>query len=366
MDTLIPEDACLLCRTLVQEEGYGPLLKLGLKRGIEPHVMVNICDAAADLSQFLHEGRHVSTAMLIGKKKVFEQSLYPSPLDLQGEYAIKGNSFRRELRALAGLVDGHHLALVLNNKGRILGIKRISRNALGTLYDEVSDGINSLYPGYLRHMAIISKMSDCLAFYVPPEGNAVKTYETGTMVAQYIMGDWQATDYRAFFDGVLSVAKGLYLHQGLTAPFDESDYLTCLVKLMRVATLMSTRNMGTIFSLDLKLKGARRKRTKLTELLDLSSKDVSVTDMEDEEILNLASLDGAVLIDGKGRLVEFNAILDTDMTLSGEWGQGSRHETAINYSASRDNAIVIVVSQDGGITAFCRGNKIAAVPVIQN
>lgn len=363
MHSLSQENIYKLCHTLIHEEGYEPLLELGMKRGIEPHTMVNICDATTDICQYRNEGKARSMAIIVGDKDIFDKILLPSVFELQEDQHI--NNFRQELNLLAGLVDGRFLALTMNNKGKILGIKRIFESSFGLNYVESAKNINPLYTGNYRHMAIISKMTEALTFYFPPEGNIVKLFDSGRMIAQYTMGDWRKTDYDKFLEAMLITAKKLYTRQHMASPFESSTYRTCLIKVMRVAILMSTSNRGTIFSLDLNLRGDHRNRTNLSTLIYLRKKDVVITDIEDDELLNIASLDGAVLIDGEGQLLEFNAILNPSKTVDTELHYGARHETALNYSASREMAIVLVVSQDGGVIAFNRGEEITELPVIQ-
>lgn len=357
------EDACVLCRAMVQEEGYGALLTLGWEWNIEPQIMINLCDAAADISQYRHEGRSLSLAMLVGSPEMLNEVLPRSPFRIKKGYTI--NTFRRELHALAGLIDGRFLGIVMDHRGRILGVRRTFREALGFRYGEVKKGINPLYSGTYRHMAVVSQIAECLAFYMPPEGNIVKLFENGRMVAQYTMGDWRSTDYETFFNRVLETGQDLYKMQRLRIPYANSEYRTCLIKSMRVATLMASRNRGTILSLDLELKGRERRTTGLTDVVDLEKKGSMITELEDEELLNIASLDGAVLVDGKGRLVEFNAILDPGRILKGELQHGARHKTAINYSTLRKGAILLVVSQDGSVSAYSQGKRIAEAPVIK-
>lgn len=61
--------------------------------------------------------------------------------------------------------------------------------------------------------------------------------------------------------------------------------------------------------------------------------------------------------------MEFNAILSPQKLVEGEMHYGARHNAALNYSAEREMATVLVVSQDGGVTVFFRGRQVAAVRV---
>lgn len=362
MKTDPSNDTCTLCRTLIEEEGYGPLCAIGERSGIDAVLMVRLCDAAADLAQYRREGRPLGMVLLVGDRARLEDNLPASPFSLRDNLTL-GN-FRREIRLLGGLVDGCHLALALDRTGKIVGIRRVHERALDARYQEADRDVDPLLSDRYRHVAILSRLVDGLAFYVPPEGNRVKLFDRGDLVAHYSMGDWHPTDYRGFLRALLQRAQELYAGVEGSTPFETSQYRDALLKMTRVAVTMSERGHGTIVSVDLALKSGRRKTTKLSDVINLSRAEaIAVTGLEDEELVNLASLDGAVLVDGRGRLLEVNAILRSDGRAETELHHGSRHEAAIGYSAGRPAAIVLVVSQDGGIGAYCRGKRIAEVPV---
>ena len=361
MDHLLPEGTCKLCRTMINAEGYGPLIELGLKRGIAPETMISFLDTVADVSQFHLEGKHRSLALLVGDGKTFDEILKPSVFSLQKDYSV--GKFRCEFQALGGLLDGSFLILTANTEGKITGIKRTFRKVLGSRYEEEARTINPIYSGSYRHIAVISKMTRSLAFYVPPEGNLAIVFDHGRIVVQYAMGDWQPADYDLLHKNVLSVAEEILTDHQSLAEDDADLFRLCVIKLLRVAFLMSSQRIGTILSLDLKLKEARRKTSRLTKTIGLLDRNVLITDLEDGELANIASLDGAVLVNGQGRLLEFNAILSPQKVVEGEMHYGARHNTTLNYSAEREMAIVLTVSQDGGVTVFFRGQQVAAVRV---
>ncbi len=76
----------------------------------------------------------------------------------------------------------------------------------------------------------------------------------------------------------------------------------------------------------------------------------------------LSQIDGAVVIDGDGRLVEMGARLvpspEAEAGIDGF--RGMRHTSALRYSADDPTATVIVVSEDGPVTVLRAGKRVGA------
>ena len=354
-------EVCGLCRTMVNQEGLAHLIEIGYRHNLASEFMVILCDVVADLAQCRHEGRSYPLALVVGDKERCHKVLPPSLFSLPADLTIQ--EFQNRLQDFAGLLDGRHVILAVDRTGRLLGVRRVVATILGPGYQEMHQSVNPIYTGIYRHLATISQLTQGLVFYVAPPGNLVKVFDQGTIVALYTRGDWCAAQYEVFLQTMVQTADQLLSEAMLMAPEVAGHFRTYLIKAARVAFLMSARGEGTILSLDLDLKPAHRRTTRLSGLLALQEKGWSITDLEDEELANLAALDGAVLIDGRGRILEFNAILSPSRVMEGESHYGARHDTAINYSVERKWAIILVVSEDGSLSAFCRGQKIGAVRV---
>ncbi len=362
MDAISHESECEVCRTLIDEEGYRPLITLGMIHQITPRLMVQFCDAIGDASQVLHEGRPCTLALLVGDDATFGDVLAPSVFGLKKGQSI--TTFRKKFHALAGLIDGNFLLLTANRKGRVTDIRRVFPEILGPRYQSEVPEVNSLYTGVYRHMAVLSRMTGSLAFYVPPRGNTAQLFDRGRIVAIYRHGNWHEVNFEMFRECLIHVSeKALSWAPAMKSSEPPELFRMSLLKLMRVAFFMSTRGSGAIFCLDPTLSAKRRRKSRLSEVLELMQRDLLITNLEDEELANIASLDGAVLVDGEGRLLEFNAILPSTETADGADRQGARHEAARTYSAQRSSAVVIAVSQDGGITGFFKGETVTTIKI---
>lgn len=362
MNPISHESECEVCRTLIDEEGYRPLMKLGMRNQIAPRVMIQFCDAIGDASQVIYEGKPCSLALLVGEDATFNEVLAPSIFSLKKGQSI--NVFRKKFHALAGLIDGKFLLLTANKKGKITGIRRVFPEILGPRYESEAPEVNSLYTGVYRHMAVLSRMTGALAFYVPPKGNTAKIFDRGKIVAIYRHGNWHEVNFEAFRECLIEASEqALATVPASRGGESEELFRMSLLKLMRVAFFMSTRGSGTILCLDAKMGVKRRRKSRLSEMVELLQRDLLITNLEDEELANIASLDGAVLVDGEGRLREFNAILPSAATDDGADRQGARHEAARTYSVEKGAAIVIAVSQDGGITGFYKGETAATIKI---
>jgi hypothetical protein len=76
----------------------------------------------------------------------------------------------------------------------------------------------------------------------------------------------------------------------------------------------------------------------------------------------LSQIDGAVVFDGDGRLVEMGARLVPSPEAEAEVDgfRGMRHTSALRYSVDDPEATVIVVSEDGPVTVLRKGKRVGA------
>lgn len=76
----------------------------------------------------------------------------------------------------------------------------------------------------------------------------------------------------------------------------------------------------------------------------------------------LGQLDRAAVLDANGRVARLNVTLSHGESVAGlPFEGGTRHTSAGRYSASVDNAIVFVISADGPVTIFYRGEAITSI-----
>lgn len=75
----------------------------------------------------------------------------------------------------------------------------------------------------------------------------------------------------------------------------------------------------------------------------------------------LAGIDGALVVTPRGTMVKFAALLDGISTGAENLARGARYNTALRYSTSHPQDLLIVVSSDGPTTVFAQGKVIYPV-----
>lgn len=114
-------------------------------------------------------------------------------------------------------------------------------------------------------------------------------------------------------------------------------------KLYHLSKAITTQKKGAmlVISMDAEKESSR-----------LSSRSIGINplDMNNELILNLTNIDGAVLIDLSGYAYANGVILDGIVNSNGDSSRGSRYNSAITYYENQKHLIptmIVVVSEDG-------------------
>jgi DNA integrity scanning protein DisA with diadenylate cyclase activity len=129
-------------------------------------------------------------------------------------------------------------------------------------------------------------------------------------------------------------------------------------KIGRIAIRMADANDGAIFAIVPMEQASQNKYNDILGQLPITLNIASLRNLTDDEIINFAKEDGAVIIGNRGEFITFRAILKSDQECQiYEAGAGSRHVSTQNFSKLAE-CICIVVSQDGTITLFMDGEKI--------
>lgn len=79
-------------------------------------------------------------------------------------------------------------------------------------------------------------------------------------------------------------------------------------------------------------------------------------------VKNMAKIDGAMHLDGEGRLLAFGCLLDGQASLLEDRSRGARFNSALRFSQANADVCVIVVSSDGPLTIFRSGKVIHSDP----
>ena len=174
---------------------------------------------------------------------------------------------------------------------------------------------------------------------------------------------------------ICNFADGRFIGNSIEPNFDRlKQILNLAVKenteqLIRIVTKISTnaqtKGHGCSIVIALGDTGERLSGQQLEENLSLR------TDDELEIASSMSKVDGALHIDHCGNLIAFGCLLDGIAVPSKEDRErGSRYNSAVRYTDSHADKIVVIVSEDGPVSIFQHGVPVNAptkypVPVYQ-
>lgn len=322
------------------DAGIEFLFRLARTKQIDAPSMVHICDIAASIAQMEHEGRPLSTALIVGDPARIAHYLPPGEIQLLGHDHIR--RMRKMLFALAPVVDGQVLGFIIDKHGYVRGIHKLT----GILPEQPATFL--LGPQFRRHAAI-SGECDAVVFFVPSGGKQARVFADGELVGRYSNGDWSP---ESIFKVGAVMAKLV----------EQKNYdLTLVQRVLRCAFRMSEENLGAIFIIgnsDFILD--RSDAPEISHFALIVSADLDT--LSDEELINFAKQDGATMIDTAGQfrgcMVFLRPGADTPAEIGP--GKGARHSSAAKISAEAQ-CLAITVSQDGPISIYADGKRLLSL-----
>lgn len=94
--------------------------------------------------------------------------------------------------------------------------------------------------------------------------------------------------------------------------------------------------------------------------LTISGQHVTPTQLDIPALRALSEVDGALHLNREGRLKAFGCLLDGMSSLYEDRARGSRFNSALRFTETHADCLVIVVSSDGPITVFWEGRRLGA------
>ncbi len=323
----------------MNDAGIEFLFDLARAKQIDAPSMVHISETVAAIAQMRNEERPLSTALIVGNPAKIARVLPECMLQLRQYDHIR--RMRRAVTTLARIVNGQVLAYAVDTHGFVRGIHR-----LGVQLDESTHNLTGAH--YNRH-ATISRMCDAVVFSIPPGGRQVRVFSDGQLTGRYANGAWLSESTAHIDAAIVSLAE------------ERSYDIDLLRRLLRCAFRMSERNLGAIFMVgDADAIQARSDRPVIQDMATFVSTPLSV--LEDEEIINFAKQDGAMIIEADGTLRSAMIFLRPAASTRAQVspGTGARHSSAAKMSAET-NSVAITVSQDGPIAVFSNGERVLSL-----
>jgi len=315
------------------------LVGIGVKKGVPKEVIVRLIEAVEDLCQMRNEMRPICTALVVGDTERIDALLPESEIRLVS--TRKTPHPEGYLHKLAPVVDGELTSFVLDKNGRFRSIRKVNIALQGDFK------LNPLLSDPAARFALISAVTEALIFTLDPWGNRVQAFSDGELVCRYFNGGWHSYDLKVLQETLTRVAA------------DKGYDLKVLERMAKAAVQMSDLHLGGLFLMFPEGASVTAKyENRLTRMgIEMTSRPL--LDLSEEELIKFAKEDGAVLVDSRGTLQTFMAYLKPSSSTPVEAapGEGARHLSARRFTAEM-GCFALVISEDGGITAYVDGKRI--------
>lgn len=296
--------------------------------------LTHLLGALEDLCQTGGFQDNLSATFLYGDSEKVCTVLPPSPLSFVEGCTVFNIHGRME--NIANILDGDRLGMVLSVDGTIKAIRRIDIQMTGR------QDISPLLSGQRHRFALLSLLTGAAVLSIPLAGNRLHVYSGGNLIARYQSGRWIPMDYN-------TAAETLYKFTQETSLHWET-----VKKVLKSAISMAELELGGTFAF-LKEPPTSGKlwESHLENRFGLRFSPVSVAELTEPDIIDLAKNEGAVLIDHQGIMIHCHVFFNTRLQWDG--GLSERHQHARQFSRA-NNALVITVSRDGTVIAYIEGD----------
>lgn len=304
-----------------------------------PDVMPRLLYWLHQLAQQTYENRSLAFACVV------------SPRAVPGEFPRFPDDFL-ELKRYRVLSDGFRTAYSIGSDGHLLGLTDLATRK-GNL------SARHWFPEWCGDLARASA-TECCALALNRQGDLL-VIERGTLRFTYRFGRWQYWNH----SHLIHVLESLCRRQRVP----RQKVRSVVAAVYRAALDASFRRSGALFVILAHKKhlGALvRKGDGIDDderddrhwVFDTTLPSRNIGTLSRAVLAELASLDGAVVLDGNGAIRAYGAVLNTTKSRRTRPAEGARTKAAI--AASRFG-VALKVSADGGISAFAAGHEVFSV-----
>ena len=244
------------------------------------------------------------------------------------------------------LSDGYRTCYRVSTNGKIVQFE-----------DLISSKIKSkgthFYPEWCEHLARNSQGEAC-GVCLTPQGD-ILIFDAGTLRFTYRHGEWQYWNHTHIIDLLKNRARAQGVGVKIIAGVAQTIY--------RAALDVSFRRSGGLLVLlhdrkrihDMTLKGDAiddRNRKSLHRTFDESLPSTHIQKLPRQLLVELASLDGAVVLNNSGKIMAYGAVLNPRRKGIIGIAEGSRTKAAIGASKY---GIAVKISSDGDMVFYEKG-----------
>jgi hypothetical protein len=264
----------------------------------------------------------------------------------------EGQAFPRAFlssKKYKALSDGYHTAYRISSDGTMTDFVDLEKIDSRDLTEK------HFYPEWAEPMAKASRSGRC-GIALSRQGD-ILVFEEGTLRFTYRYGKWQYWNHAHLLNLLRDRAKAQRVPVNVLGRVVFAIY--------RAALDISFRRSGGLFLILNSKKELRqvvrdgdairdRKRRPLDRAFDAAVAKHKVQAIPRRVLVELASLDGAVVIANSGELLAYGAILQPTTPGILQGTEGSRTKAAIGGS---NNGLAVKVSSDGDITVYYKGSE---------
>lgn len=250
------------------------------------------------------------------------------------------------------LSDGYRTCYKVSSHGCLLSFVDIEANK-----KSVTPG--SYYPEWCEYFAKASQET-VLGLLLTRQGD-VLVFDRGTLRFSYRLGLWRYWNHGHLIDLLRNAARAQRVPPKKIPPVVRALHRSALdVSFRRTGGLFVVlRNQRRVRALVRKGDAISDKdRSRLDGLFDKALPSTSILTMSRRTVAELAAVDGAIILNKKGELVAYGAVLEPKQKGTIHRAEGSRTKAAIGSS---NYGIAVKISSDGDISIYIKGKRFVQV-----
>jgi DisA bacterial checkpoint controller nucleotide-binding len=294
------------------------------------------------LSEQSYENKSLSFGVLIEKETA----------STPGHKFIFPEDFVEEKRFKA-FTDGYRSAYALDQVGHVLKLVDLEKLGVGTAHGK------HYFPEWSRNIALSSRRGT-IGFSLTRQGD-ILYFEDGSLQFTRRAGKWQYWNHSFIIDLLKNKARAQRV--------DPKKVGKVVAKLYKYALDVSFRRSGGLFVILGKAKDLKSIVRKGDAIHDPNRPmqhrdfehflvDGTILGLERNVVLELSSIDGALVFSNNGRLLAYGAVLEPTKKSNIRKVEGSRSKAAVGASYF---GVSIKISSDGGITMYEKGTSFIEV-----
>lgn len=294
---------------------YSWLIELSRKHKINMILLQEIMDFLEEVPNLKKEGEPLSVGLIFKNKKTILQEPYIN----RDPFHISSLSHFADLK---NAVDGSALCYIADENG-LVTIGQIPKELLKENSRQTLQNLSCVY--------------QTISFHV--DNSTAEIYESGKILRIKRKGIWLVPCIIPLED------------------FDVEGFPSSLLELVfQLCNKMSELNKGGIFVI------IKEDIPKFVSpmIKEYHFRKCKVDQMLPNQVIELASIDGAVILNTRGEIVNIGQKLEVlpSSDCCKESGRGTKHNSAMNYSKAVES-VVFVVSVEGPISLYHKGERYA-------